>query len=63
MPYGWTFWMGTKPVEECDNVRLYFRDGMWCVCPAGVEPGDSDSYVRGTEKLARQVYRELLWGV
>lgn len=62
MPYGWMFWIKTQPIEECDGIRLYFQNGIWCVCPPDSEPGDASSYIRGTERLARKVYQELLWG-
>lgn len=56
-----------KPIEEFDGIKLLSKQWNdqifeWCVAPQGVEPGQSKSFIRETEKQARQVYRELLWG-
>jgi hypothetical protein len=50
--FGWSFWEGVEKSLEVNNISLYFKEGFYCICEQGMEPGDRDSIVTGSEDNA-----------
>jgi hypothetical protein len=51
--YGWTFWQDAELIAVTDEwrIRVFRKDGVFCLCEPGVEPGDAESFVTGNSKL------------
>jgi hypothetical protein len=57
---GWQFWSDTKPSHTQKGVRIFVKDGYYCICEPGVEPGDAESYIRGSMLGGYAVFWQLV---
>jgi hypothetical protein len=47
MNYDLSFWSKITLLHEQNGVRLFEKNGVYCVCPPNIEPGDAESFLRG----------------
>lgn len=51
--YGWEFWQDAEIDRQTpDGARLFYKEGYWCLCDPGVEPGDAEARVTGSQETA-----------
>jgi hypothetical protein len=45
---GWQFWSDAKLDHQVKGIRIFHKDGYYCICEPGIEPGDAECYIRGS---------------
>lgn len=58
--FGWEYWKDAALEHEVKSVRIFRKEGYYCICESGVEPGDAESFVRGGMLSGYAVFWQLV---